>query len=324
MRGSSIARLVGAALALVCAIGAPAAAQPFPSKPVRVMIAFGPGTVTDVLVRLIGEKMTPALGQPILVENRGGAGGALAATAVARSPADGHTLLAHTLSGLAFGVVGGGTDPLADFAGVAPLANLTTVIVGAKGKGFDTLREMIALGKAQPGFLNYASTGQGSPSHLYAEKLKVAAGFEATNVAYRGVAEAISDLVAGRVHFFAISLATALPLIREDRVVPLAITSAKRPSFPLDIPTTAEAGVPDAASETGIGLWAPKATPADVIERLNREVRSALQEPDVKSRLAAAGGEPWLMSGAELDRMTERETGEMKAAAARLGLKAAQ
>jgi tripartite-type tricarboxylate transporter receptor subunit TctC len=308
-------------LAAVFALsGYAAQAQFYPNKPVRVIVAYGPGTVTDILMRLIGDKIAPELGQPVVVENRGGAGGAIAASAVARSPADGYTLLAHTMSGLAFGVTATIYDPLKDFSGIVPLANLITIIVGAKDKGFETLPQMIALGKRQPGLLNYASTGPGSPSHLYSEKLKAAAGFEATNIAYKGVSEALADLGAGRVHFFALSLATALPMIQDGRAIPLAITSSKRPSFGVDVPTVAEAGFPNASAEIGIGLWAPKNTPRDAVERLNRLVLKALAEPEVTHRLATIGGGPWPMTPNGLDAVIERETSEAKAMALRLGL----
>ena len=309
------------AIVFAASLASLAAAQSYPDRPVKIIVAYGPGTVTDVLVRLLADKIGPRLNQSIVVENRGGAGGVLAATAVAQAAPDGYTLLAHTMGGLGPGVVATTYDPVKAFAGIAPIANLTTVIVGAKGQGFSTLPEMIALGKSKPGFLNYASTGTGSPSHMYAEKLKAAAGFEATNVPYKGVAEAIADLSTGRIHFFAFSLATALPVIRDGKVIPLAITSARKPAFALEFPTVEEVGLTGATLEQGVGLWAPKATPREIVERLNREVIAAFADPAMKERLAAMGATPWEIAPDAFDAHMVREIADTQALVSRLGLR---
>ena len=273
-------------------------AQDWPTHPIRVIIPFGAGSATDLIPRIVFDRLSPQLGQPIVVENRGGAGGTLGTAAVAKADPDGYTLLAHSN---AFSVAPAiysnlPYDTLKDFAPVMPFGSLAAVLVMAPSKGFKTIQEMVAAAKAKPGTFNFASVGIGSGTHLSAEKLKLSAGFDAVHVPFRGGPEALTEVMAGRVDFYFCPVGTALPFIRDGRLVALVTNGGARdPELP-DVPTTAEAGYKGADFPIWIGLLAPAKTPRPIVDRLNAEIIKAVGTPAVKDKLAKAGVAPLIMT----------------------------
>lgn len=288
------------ALGLLAVAGGtlPASAQSWPNRPLRVIIPFGAGSATDLVPRIVFDQLSPQLGQPIVVENRAGAGGTLGTAAVAKADPDGYTLLAHSnafsispsvYSSLPY-------DAVNDFAPVIPFGSLPVVLVISPSKGFKTIQDMVAAAKAKPGSFNYASVGVGSGTHLSAEKLKLSAGFDAVHVPFRGGPEALTEVIAGRVDFYFCPINTALPFIHEGKLVALVTNGvARAPELP-DVPTTLEAGYRDADFPIWIGMLAPAKTPRPIIERLNAETIKAIETPSVRDRLAKAGIAPMIMT----------------------------
>jgi tripartite-type tricarboxylate transporter receptor subunit TctC len=238
------------------------------------------------------------------VENRPGAGGTTGVASVARSTPDGYTMLVHSSSfSSAYAIYKNlPYDTFADFVGAAPIGVQPTVLVSAPSKGFKTLADLVAAAKARPGELNFASAGIGAASHLAAERFRVSAGFTAQHIPFRGPTEALTEVMAGRIDYYFLPIAPALPLIKEGKLIALAVSSAKRaPSLP-DVPTTAEAGLKDAAYNFWNGLFVPTKTPRDVVGRLHAETTKAVQEPAVQEKLAKLGVEPLAMSAEEFDK----------------------
>ena len=272
-------------------------AQSYPSRPIRVVVAFSPGGVTDIIARVMAPKLADALGQPVVVENRSGAGGSVGAAVVARSAADGYTLLVHS-SGYALNTAINPTlpyDPHKDFVEVAPLASQPMVlVVGPTGPA--TVSELIAAARSRPGQVSYGSAGIGSGAHFNSEKFRIAAGIEVLHVPYKGGAEAIQDTIAGRITFTFNTVTLALPHIREGRLRVLAVSSAQRSGLLPATPTVAESGIPDFEYTFWNGLWAPAATPREIVQRLNSEIDKVFQNREVRERLATLGAEPMNMA----------------------------
>jgi tripartite-type tricarboxylate transporter receptor subunit TctC len=280
-----------------------ASAQSWPARPIRVIIPFGAGSSTDLVPRIVFEQLSSQLGQPIVVENRAGAGGTLGTSAVAKADPDGYTLLAHSN---AFSVAPAiyanlPYDTEKDFAAIVPFGTLPVVLVISPSKGFKTIQEMVAAAKAKPGTFNYASIGVGSGTHLSAERLKLGAGFDAVHIPFRGGPEALTEIIAGRVDFYFCPINTALPLIRNGQLVALVTNGDVRaPELP-EVPTTLEAGYRDADFPIWIGLLAPAQTPPSIIDRLHAETIKAIQVPSTLERLAKTGVTPLIMSSAEFE-----------------------
>jgi tripartite-type tricarboxylate transporter receptor subunit TctC len=249
-----------------------ASAQDWPIRPIRVIIPFGAGSATDIVPRIVFEQLSAQLGQPIVVENRTGAGGTLGTSAVAKADPDGYTLLAHSN---AFSVAPAiyaslPYDAANDFAAIIPFGSLPAVLVMSPSKGFKSIQEMVAAAKAKPGTFNYASVGVGSGTHLSAEKLKLGAGFDAVHIPFRGGPEALTEIIAGRVDFYFCPINTALPLIRQGTLVALVTNgTARAPELP-EVPTTLEAGYRNADFPIWIGMLAPAQTPRSIIDGLTR------------------------------------------------------
>ena len=288
---------------LALQVGDPAFGQSWPSRAIRVVIPFGAGSATDLVPRIVFDQLSQQLGQPIVVENRTGAGGTLGAAAVAKADPDGYTLLAHsnalTVSPAIYANLP--YDTVNDFAAVAIFGTLPAVLIISPEKGFKTIKEMVAAAKAKPGSFNYGSVGVGSGTHLSAEKLKLSAGFDAVHVPFRGGPEALTEVIAGRVDFYFCPINTALPFIREGKLVPLVTNGASRaPELP-DVPTTAEAGYQNAEFPIWIGLLAPAKTPRAIVGRLNAETTKAVQVPATAERLTKAGIAPLTIDPREFD-----------------------
>jgi tripartite-type tricarboxylate transporter receptor subunit TctC len=298
-------------------------AQDWPAHPIRVIIPFGAGSATDIVPRIVFDRLSPQLGQPIVVENRGGAGGTIGTAAVAKADPDGYTLLAHSnaltvapaiYSSLPY-------DTVNDFAPVMPFGILSAALVMAPSKGFKTVQDMVAAAKAKPGSFNFASVGVGSGTHLSGEKLKIAAGFDAVHVPFRGGPEALTEVVAGRVDFYFCPVGTALPFIRDGRLVALVVNgTARDPELP-DVPTVAEAGYKNAEFPIWIGLLAPAKTPRPIVDRLNAEIVKAVETPSVKDKLAKAGIAPLIMSPDDFAARIKTEVADNLAVAKAAGIK---
>ena len=283
----------------ICLLAAPNAdAQSFPSRTITAVVPFGPGTSIETSGRLVLEQMAKGLGQSIVVENRPGAGGTTAAASVARAQPDGHTLLLFSSSfSIAHATYPNRPyDTLADFVPVTTYAIAPSVLVVPPDRGWKTLADLIAAAKAKPGALNYASIGAGSAPHLASEQLALAAGFRAQNVAFRGPPEAITELITGRIDFYWGPLATVLPMVRDGKLLPLAVSNARRATAVPEVPTTEEVGLKDAVFEIWHGIFAPAGTPPAVVARLGEEVGRALDMPIVKERFAALGVEQLRMT----------------------------
>jgi tripartite-type tricarboxylate transporter receptor subunit TctC len=303
-------------------VAAAAFAQGYPSKPVRFIVPFTAGSGTDIIARAVGDTMSRGLGQPIVIENKPGAGGTIAAAQVAKSEADGYTVLIHS-SGHALNPAiypNLSYDTVRDLTGVTPLASLPNVMVVSPQRGWKSVADVIAAAKAKPGTLNYASAGVGSATHLNAEKFKLQAGIDAVHVPFKGTPEALSDVIGGRNDWFFAPLSSALPLIKDGKLLALAVSTPQRtPALP-DVPTTLEAGVPGSDYIFWVGMIVPSATPPAVAKRLHDEALKALANPEVKERFVKLGAEPFPMSQEQFNAFikTEMESAARIAKAANL------
>jgi tripartite-type tricarboxylate transporter receptor subunit TctC len=275
-----------------------AAAQSYPNRPIHFVVPFTAGSGTDVIARTVGEVMGRNLGQTIIIDNRPGAGGTIAAAQVAKAEPDGYTVLVHS-SGHALNpslYVNLPYDTLKDLTGVTPLAALPNVMVVSPARGWKSVADVIAAAKARPGQLNYASAGIGSATHLNAEKFKLQAGIDAQHIPFKGTPEALNDVIAGRVDWFFAPLSSALPLIQGGKLQALAVSTATRaPTLP-QVPTTVEAGVPGSEYTFWVGMIVSSKTPPAILERLHDEALKALASPEVKERLTQLGAEALPMS----------------------------
>jgi tripartite-type tricarboxylate transporter receptor subunit TctC len=278
-----------AALALACLAAVPAAAQTYPTRPIRMLIGFAPGGPADVMARLIGPRLYMALGQPVVVENRPGAGGTLAARLVAESEPDGYTLLLGNTSTLVISPLmykNVGYDALKAFAPIAWLGTTSDVLVVNPKAPFRSVSELIAYAKANPGKLNYSTPGIGTPPHLIGEMLKLRAGIDIVHVPYKGGGQSIQAVLAGEVQFTFENPQVALPLVRAGTVRALAVTSAARDPQAADLPTLIESGLPDFVQESFTGVVGRAGIPAGIVARLNAVINDSVNSPDVAATLA--------------------------------------
>jgi tripartite-type tricarboxylate transporter receptor subunit TctC len=298
-------------VALLVLLSAPpdAWAQAWPERPIRAVIPFGAGSATDVIPRIVFERMASQLGQPIVVENRGGAGGTIGTALVAKAKPDGYTLLthssAHTIAPSIYPNLH--YHPANDFSAVGSMGNVPNVLIIAPSKGIKTLKEFVAKAKAKPGSFNFASVGVGSAVHLSAERFRVSAGYEAVHVPFKGGAEALTEVIAGRVDYYFCPISTALPHIRDGRLLALAVSSPARAASLPDVPTTLESGFPDSDYTFWVGTFAPAGTAPDVVQRLHREMQIALKVPTVAERLAQLGVEAMPLTPNEFGALVAKE-----------------
>lgn len=290
------------AAAAVLAVSA-ASAQDYPNKTIKIVVPFTAGSATDIMARVVGERLSASMGQAVVVENRPGAGGTLGAAQVAKSEPDGYTLLVVSTGHVVNPALYAGLtyDTLGDFSGVSPLAALPSVLVVAGTSPIKSVRDLIAAAKAKPGELNYASAGVGSATHVNAEKFRAAAGIQVTHIPFKGTPETIVETSSGRVDFMFTPVLASLPTIRDGRLRALAVSTAKRSSSMPDVPTVGEAGIPGFVFDFWIGMLAPSKTPRAVINKLNAEIAKALAQPEVKERMAKLGAESMPMSPEQFD-----------------------
>ena len=270
------------------------AQERYPSKPVRIVVPFAPGGSTDIVARYLAERLTATLGQSVVVDNRPGAGGNIGAESVARAASDGHTLLMATTGVMAINqslYKNMGYDPAKDLEPVSYVASITNVLAVPIDLAANNVQELIALAKAQPGKLSFASSGAGSSTHLSSELFKSMAGIDVLHVPYKGSSQALTDLMAGRVSLIIDNMPSALPFIKAGRLRALGVSGTKRsPALP-ELPTIAEAGLRGYESLSWSGIAAPAGTPKEIIARLNREIAAVLAQPDMRQKLADAGAD---------------------------------
>jgi tripartite-type tricarboxylate transporter receptor subunit TctC len=287
------------AMSIACV--APAAAQDYPTKPVRFVIAFSPGGPSDILTRVVGSRLSEAFGQPFIYDNRPGAGGNVAAELVAKAPPDGYTLLMGNNSIMATNVTlyKMSFDPAKELAPVALIASQPNILVVHPSLPAKTVKELIAIAKGKPGQLNYASSGSGAAAHLAGELFKSMAGVSMVHIPYKGAGPALIDVLAGQCQVMFATALSVLPHLQSQRLRPLAVTTATRARILPELPTVSEAGVRGFEATTWHGVVVPAATPAPVISRLNAEINKMLRQPELADRLTKQGAE--ILGGTQQD-----------------------
>ena len=307
--GRRIAVLVMTASSLATvATGVPAMAQAWPTKTVRIIVPFSPGSATDLLPRALFEHVSTNVGHTIIVENRPGGGGAIGVSAVTKADPDGHTVLVHSNALVtAPAIQNMPYDPVQDLAGITPLGNVPLVLVVSPGKNIKTLKEFVDAAKAKPGSMNYAAAGIGTPPHLTMERFRLAAGFEGQLVPFRGAPEALTEVMTGRVDVYFCPITPAMPFIREGKLLALAVSSSKRAVALPDVPTTLESGFPEFDFDFWIGMTVPKKTPRDIVARMHQETVKGLEDAGVKDKLAKLGVEPMIMTPEAFDTRIAKE-----------------
>jgi tripartite-type tricarboxylate transporter receptor subunit TctC len=285
-------------------------AQDYPARPVTLIVAQPPGGGTDIIARIIAHQLSEQLGQPVVVENRPGAGTVVGSAAVANAPADGYMLLTGLSANMAVNpslFAHLSYDPIRDFTPVSMLAQFPFAVVVSNNFPAHSIKELVAMAKEKPGAVNFASAGNGTGQHLSTVLFELDAGIQMTHVPYRGAAPAYTDVMSGQTPVFFDNLASAMGQIKGGSVRALAVTGPKRSPLLPDVPTVAESGVPDYVYTVWFGIWAPKKTPQPITAKLYAEVQKALDNPAVKERIAADGGAPMLMPQADIEPFVKGE-----------------
>jgi tripartite-type tricarboxylate transporter receptor subunit TctC len=311
------------ALASLGLAAAALAADDFPTRPVTIIVASTAGGGTDIVSRIVGEQLSKQLGQPFVVDNRPGAGSVTGTEFAARAAPDGYTLQTGLNASMAVNpslFAHLPYDPIADFAPVGMLAEFPFAIVVSKNFPAQSVKELIAMAKAKPGEINYASAGNGTGQHLSMELFKLMTGINLTHVPYRGAQPAYADVISGQVPVFIDNLASALGQIKGGNVRALAVTGKDRSPLLPDVPTVEEAGVPGYVYYTWFGLWAPRKTPQPIIDKLHNEVERALANPTVKDRIVASAGAPMDMPLADIDPFLKAEIAKWADVVKRAGI----
>ena len=286
-----------------------AAASDWPTKSIRVVVPYAAGSATDLVPRTVFEQVGQQVGQSFVIENRPGGGTTVGSAQVKQSDPDGHTILIHSNAIVTVPAIQANVpyDPVKDFSGLTPLGNVPLVLVIAPSKGIRTIKELVAKAKAKPGELNYGAAGIGTPPHLTMERFRLAAGFEGQLVPFKGAPEALTEVMTGRIDIYFCPITPALPLIRDGKVLALAVSSSKRASALPDVPTTIEAGVPDSDFDFWVGAFVPKKTPRDVVAKMHSEIVKAINNPATKAKLTTLGVEQMLMTPDAFDARIAKE-----------------
>jgi tripartite-type tricarboxylate transporter receptor subunit TctC len=302
----------GLLAAAALTLGTAAQAQNWPTKPLTIVVPFTAGSATDVMARLFGERLSERLGQPVVVENRTGAGGTIGTAAVARANPDGYTLVVvssgHVVNPVLYPSL---SYELKDLAAVAPLGTLPSVLLAAPGLGVKTVKELVDKARSTPQGMRFASAGVGSAAHVNAQKFVSGLNLNATHVPYRGTPPMLVDIAGNTVDFVFAPLISSVAMIQDNRVVPLAVSTPKRAEAFPNIPTTAEAGYPQGEFNFWIGMLAPAKTPRPVIDRLHREISAMMDAPEVVARLQSLGALPFKMAPQDFDRFIQTEAVEL-------------
>jgi tripartite-type tricarboxylate transporter receptor subunit TctC len=293
----------------LCIVHSTAMAQSWPSKRVQVIVPFTAGSATDIVARMVTQRLSEQLAQPFVVENRPGAGGTLGVAAVAKADPDGYTILIHSSSYTITPSTYPNTpyDTFRDLVGVTPLALLPSVLVISPAKGIGSVQDLVRAAKARPGAMNYASAGVGTALHLNGERFRLAAGIDVVHVPFKGTPEALTEIIAGRVDYYFCPVNAVLPMITEKILRALAIGSSKRSAALPDLPTTLEAGVPNSDYNLWSGMFVPSKTPRAIVDRLYQETAKALALKELGDNMAKLGAEPMLMRPEEFDAYIRNE-----------------
>lgn len=311
-------KIVGvAALALSTVVSA----QTFPSKTVRLISGVSPGAASDTMARVVADKLAASLGQSVIVENRLGAGGAVAAKFVSTSEADGHLIMIYTSAFSIAPILNPGSFDPKDLTAVATLGTVPTVMVVNPSKGYKSVHDVVKDAKAKPGQLVATNAGMGSSTHMNLERFRLAAGVEFLNVPMKGPSEAMSEVIAGRADLYFAPVFSIIPHVKEGRLVPLAVGSPKRTALFPDLPTTVEAGYPNSDYNFWIGALVATRTPKDIVERLNKEFNAALRQPDIQERMKNLGVDNLTMSRDEFEAMIRKELAENAELVKKAGIK---
>jgi len=300
------------ALAVAATLAAPVIAQeaPYPTRPIRMIVPWTAGSQTDLLARIVGPRLAEALGQTIVTDNRAGAGGTFGAAMVAVAPADGHTFMmqaaAHAVSPALYSKLP--YDTVKDFAGISRVGSVPNVLVVAPSLGVRSAKDLIALAKQKPGQINFTSAGIGGGTHINGEQFKTAAGINVVHVPSRGTPEALVDVIAGRIQYFFAPLGSALPFLKDGKVLGLAVSTIDRSPLLPEVPTVAEAaGLSGFDFDLWYAMFAPAKTPRAIVARLSAEVRKILDNPEIKQRMTAQGVVPRSSTPEELDKFLRLE-----------------
>jgi len=299
-------------LAIALFIGS-ASAQTYPGKAIRIIVPFTPGSATDVMGRIVGERLNAAWGQPVVVDNKPGAGGSIGIREGARADPDGYTLVlvssGHAVNHVLYKDLG--YDTLKDLSAVAMLGSLPSVLIVPPTLPVNSVKELVAMLKAKPGQYNYATAGVGSGAHVSLEKFNVAAGVKAVHVPLKGTPPILAETMAGRVEYAMVPAVSGMGPVRDGKVKALAVSTSKRVAALPNVPTLGEAGFPGGESTFWLALLAPAKTPAEIVAKVNAEVNRALNSPDVVERLAKLGTDPMSMTPAQSDAFIAREYNEL-------------
>lgn len=293
-RGIRLALLVAAAVGVVGSASAAVAAEKYPAKPIRMVVPFPPGFASDFLARTVGQRLGETYGQQVVIDNRPGAGGLIGSGIVAKASPDGYTLMMVGQAHLINTLIHKHPDyhPFNDFAAVTQIALMPSVMVIAPNLPVKSLADLIALAKAKPGQYNFASGGVGTWSHFSGEMFKSAAGINIVHVPFRLLADSFTEMAAGRVHLYVLPLPAAMPILKSGKLRPLVVTTARRVAALPDVPTTAEAGLPDYQTDSWFGIGAPARTPRAIIAQLNKAIVTIVQESEIRERFLSQGAEP--------------------------------
>ena len=309
------AGLIGFVLAWmpVLAAAQPAGAEPanaYPSKAIRLVVPYGPGGVSDIVGRVLAQKMSEVLGQSMVVDNRAGAGGMVGTGAVAKSAPDGYTIVLSSLSAYAIGpkmVKAQPYDPVNDFTPIGSVALTPTILTAGAGAPFRSVRELVAYAKANPGTLNYGSSGIGSVAHISAELLRASAGVDLTHVPYKTAAASYPDMIAGSLAMVFDALPSAIVHVRSGKALPVAMMSDRRSALLPEVPTFAEAGYPGVTLRLWVGLHGPAGLPGAIVQKLNDALARSLAAPDLRERFAAVGADPFPTPSREFAAMVRQD-----------------
>ena len=288
-------------------------AQVYPSGPIKIIVPFTAGSATDIMARTVGDRLSQAFGQPVIVENRPGAGGTIGSNLVAKAPADGLTLLVmatgHVVNHVLYPNIP--YDTIKDFAGVMPLATLPSVLIVPPSLGVKSVKDLVAMIRSKPGQFNYGTAGVGSAAHINQEKFNQATGIQAMHIPFKGTPEILNETMGGRIQLAWVPLVSSVGPIRDGKLLALAVsTPARSPTLP-DVPTISEAGLPGGEFNFWVGMLAPAKTPRAIINRLNAEVTRAEQAPEVRQRLANLGAEPMPMTAEKFDTFIQQQYDEL-------------
>jgi tripartite-type tricarboxylate transporter receptor subunit TctC len=317
-------RAAFAAVLFCCAAAAGAQGTAgFPSKPIRIIVPFTPGSATDILGRSAAERLSAAWGQPVVVENVPGAGGTIGTSQAAKAAPDGYTLVVvsagHVVNPVLYSTL---NYELKDLAGVIPLGTLPSVIIASQESGIKSMKQLVDQLKANPGKLNYATAGVGSAADVHLAKFRAATGYDAVHIPLKGTPQILLEVASGRVQFAAVPLVSSIGQIKDGKVVPLSVSTPQRsPTLP-DVPTAVETGFPGAEFNFWVGLLAPAGTPRPIIDKLNAELTKIIDTPEMKDRLAKLGAESMPMSPEKFDAFIGDEARVLGAAMRAVGAKA--